>query len=171
MVALVGESGCGKTTTAQAVLRLVQTESGSVRFDGIDVTTLASERAAPAPPRGCRSSTRIRTSRSTPASACRATVAEPLADPRRSARAPSGACAVARCARARRARAAGALRRPLPARALRRPAAAGRDRGEPRARAGAARRRRARLDARRLGPRRHPRDPRRAARQRARASS
>jgi oligopeptide/dipeptide ABC transporter ATP-binding protein len=41
MVALVGESGCGKTTTAQAVLRLVRPESGRVRFDGIDVTGLA----------------------------------------------------------------------------------------------------------------------------------
>jgi ABC-type glutathione transport system ATPase component len=40
MVALVGESGCGKTTTAQAILRLVPSESGSVHFDGIDVTTL-----------------------------------------------------------------------------------------------------------------------------------
>jgi oligopeptide/dipeptide ABC transporter ATP-binding protein len=40
MVALVGESGCGKTTTAQAVLRLVRPESGGVRFDGIDVTAL-----------------------------------------------------------------------------------------------------------------------------------
>ena len=41
MVALVGESGCGKTTTAQAVLRLVRAEAGSVRFDGVDVTALA----------------------------------------------------------------------------------------------------------------------------------
>ncbi len=40
MVALVGESGCGKTTTAQAVLRLVRSEAGSVRFDGIDVSSL-----------------------------------------------------------------------------------------------------------------------------------
>jgi peptide/nickel transport system ATP-binding protein len=40
MVALVGESGCGKTTTAQAVLRLVRPEAGTVRFDGTDVTTL-----------------------------------------------------------------------------------------------------------------------------------
>jgi peptide/nickel transport system ATP-binding protein len=43
MVALVGESGCGKTSTAQAVLRLVESESGSVRFDGTDVTTLGSD--------------------------------------------------------------------------------------------------------------------------------
>ncbi len=40
MVALVGESGCGKTTTAQALLRLVPPESGTVRFDGVDVTAL-----------------------------------------------------------------------------------------------------------------------------------
>jgi oligopeptide/dipeptide ABC transporter ATP-binding protein len=40
MVALVGESGCGKTTTAQAVLRLVEPEQGTVRFDGVDVGTL-----------------------------------------------------------------------------------------------------------------------------------
>jgi oligopeptide/dipeptide ABC transporter ATP-binding protein len=42
MVALVGESGCGKTTTAQAVLRLVEPEGGTVRFDGVDVTALGS---------------------------------------------------------------------------------------------------------------------------------
>jgi peptide/nickel transport system ATP-binding protein len=40
LVALVGESGCGKTTTAQAVLRLVRAQAGSVRFDGIDVGAL-----------------------------------------------------------------------------------------------------------------------------------
>jgi oligopeptide/dipeptide ABC transporter ATP-binding protein len=41
MVALVGESGCGKTTTAQAILRLVNAESGSVSFDGVDVTGIS----------------------------------------------------------------------------------------------------------------------------------
>ena len=40
MVALVGESGCGKTTTAQALLQLVRPDEGTVRFDGIDVTAL-----------------------------------------------------------------------------------------------------------------------------------
>jgi oligopeptide/dipeptide ABC transporter ATP-binding protein len=40
MVALVGESGCGKTTTAQAILRLVEPEGGTVRFDGVEVTAL-----------------------------------------------------------------------------------------------------------------------------------
>jgi peptide/nickel transport system ATP-binding protein len=40
MLALVGESGCGKTTTAQSVLRLVRSDAGSIRFDGTDITTL-----------------------------------------------------------------------------------------------------------------------------------
>jgi len=38
MLALVGESGCGKTTTAQTVLRLVDPTSGAIRFDGRDIT-------------------------------------------------------------------------------------------------------------------------------------
>lgn len=37
---LVGESGCGKSTTARAVLQLVTPTSGSVRFDGRELTTL-----------------------------------------------------------------------------------------------------------------------------------
>jgi oligopeptide/dipeptide ABC transporter ATP-binding protein len=40
MVALVGESGCGKTTTAQAVLRLVDPVSGAIRYEGRDITRL-----------------------------------------------------------------------------------------------------------------------------------
>jgi len=37
---LVGESGCGKSTIGQTMLRLLEPTSGSVRFDGTDVFTL-----------------------------------------------------------------------------------------------------------------------------------
>jgi len=35
---LVGESGCGKSTTARAVLRLNEITDGSVRYKGVDIT-------------------------------------------------------------------------------------------------------------------------------------
>jgi oligopeptide/dipeptide ABC transporter ATP-binding protein len=37
---LVGESGCGKTTTGRVLMHLVPASSGSVRFDGTEVLTL-----------------------------------------------------------------------------------------------------------------------------------
>jgi oligopeptide/dipeptide ABC transporter ATP-binding protein len=37
---LVGESGCGKSTFARAVIRLVEATEGSIHFDGVDVTRL-----------------------------------------------------------------------------------------------------------------------------------
>jgi oligopeptide/dipeptide ABC transporter ATP-binding protein len=37
---LVGESGCGKTTTGLAVLRLIEPTAGRIRFAGRDVTAL-----------------------------------------------------------------------------------------------------------------------------------
>jgi len=37
---LVGESGCGKSTTARTILRLVEPTAGSVRFRGEEVTTM-----------------------------------------------------------------------------------------------------------------------------------
>jgi oligopeptide transport system ATP-binding protein len=38
---LVGESGCGKTTTGRAVIRLRQPTDGQVRFDGKDLLTVS----------------------------------------------------------------------------------------------------------------------------------
>jgi peptide/nickel transport system ATP-binding protein len=40
---LVGESGCGKSTTGRAVMQLPRPTSGSVRFDGTELTTLGAE--------------------------------------------------------------------------------------------------------------------------------
>jgi peptide/nickel transport system ATP-binding protein len=40
---LVGESGCGKSTTGRAVMQLPRPTSGSVRFEGNELTTMASQ--------------------------------------------------------------------------------------------------------------------------------
>ncbi len=42
-LALVGESGCGKTTVAKGILRLLEPTDGGVRFDGVDVLALEKE--------------------------------------------------------------------------------------------------------------------------------
>ena len=39
-LSLVGESGCGKSTTARAIMRLVSPEGGSVRLDGEEILQL-----------------------------------------------------------------------------------------------------------------------------------
>src|SRR5574341_109063 len=39
-VGLVGESGCGKTTTGRCILQLERATSGHIRFEGVDLTTL-----------------------------------------------------------------------------------------------------------------------------------
>ncbi|WP_253378026.1 glutathione ABC transporter ATP-binding protein GsiA [unidentified bacterial endosymbiont] len=40
-LALVGESGCGKSTTGRALLRLVESQEGSITFDGERIDTLS----------------------------------------------------------------------------------------------------------------------------------
>src|SRR3954467_10069300 len=37
---LVGESGCGKSTTGRMILRLIEPTAGSVEFDAINLTQL-----------------------------------------------------------------------------------------------------------------------------------
>ena len=40
---IVGESGCGKTTTGRAIMQLPAPSSGTVRFEGTDLTTLSTK--------------------------------------------------------------------------------------------------------------------------------
>ncbi len=40
---LVGESGCGKSTTGRAILQLIKPTEGSVKFQGVELTTMPSQ--------------------------------------------------------------------------------------------------------------------------------
>ncbi|MCW9058993.1 MAG: dipeptide ABC transporter ATP-binding protein [Gammaproteobacteria bacterium] len=47
VLALVGESGCGKTTLGRGILRLLEATSGSVRFQNDDITRLSPRELRP----------------------------------------------------------------------------------------------------------------------------
>ena len=44
---LVGESGCGKTTTGRMLVRLLEPTGGTIEFDGRDITRLSAARMRP----------------------------------------------------------------------------------------------------------------------------
>ena len=44
---IVGESGCGKSTTARLILRLLDPTAGTVRFDGTDISHLSQRELRP----------------------------------------------------------------------------------------------------------------------------
>ena len=126
---LVGESGCGKSTLSRAILQLIPPTSGSVRFEGREITGLSSREiaaAAAADADGLPGSLRV----AQPAQAGRPDRRGPDAPARdrqgRDGRQGRGARA------ARAGRAQPRALQPLPARVLGRPAPAHRHR--PRAR-------------------------------------
>jgi oligopeptide/dipeptide ABC transporter ATP-binding protein len=47
MMALVGESGCGKTSTVQTILGMVRPTSGSIRLNGTDIAGLSDRKMRP----------------------------------------------------------------------------------------------------------------------------
>src|SRR6201995_2477895 len=44
---IVGESGCGKSTTARLMLRLLDPTSGTIRFDGKDISKVSQSSLRP----------------------------------------------------------------------------------------------------------------------------
>ncbi len=46
-VALVGESGCGKTVTAQTIMRMVESQSGTIRYRDQDITRASQREMGP----------------------------------------------------------------------------------------------------------------------------
>ena len=146
-LALVGESGCGKSTVGRLVLRLIEPDRGTIRFEGRDFRARRRRASRLSPPGADHLPGSVRLAQS--AHDRGQILTEPLA--------LHGLVPPATAARARRGdpapgRARAAVRAALSARVLRRPAPAYRHCPRARGRAEADRLRRAGLGARRLDP-------------------
>ena len=148
--ALVGESGCGKTTTAKLVLRLEKPTGGALRFDGQDISGLDAARASRSTGSAVQAVFQDPFASLNPRMRVDAIIAEPLVTHERLDRREVDKRGRASCSTW--SGLPGALGRALPARVLGRPAAAHRDRAVARALARAGRARRAGLRARRVDP-------------------
>ena len=65
-LALVGRSGCGKSTTGRLVLRLIEATAGTIQFAGRDVRALDRAALRCGCAATCRSSSRTHSPRSIP---------------------------------------------------------------------------------------------------------
>ena len=146
---IVGESGCGKSTTARLLMRLLGPTSGSVRFEGQEIADLQRKEIKPLR-REMQMIFQDPYSSLNPRRTVGTIIARPVRDPQ-DQRGQGRAQARGPGADGHRRAQPGALQ-PLPARVLRRAAPAHRRGARARAQAEADRRRRAGLGARRLDP-------------------
>ncbi len=146
-LALVGESGCGKSTTGRLVLRLLEPTSGKVFFDGEDLFSLSDAQM-----RAHRRALQIIFQDPFASLNPRMTVGQTLAEPLALAWPRTGSPQRARRRNTWAGRALARARPAIPARIFRRPAAAHRHRACAGRRAAAHRLRRAGLRARRVDP-------------------
>ena len=159
VLGLVGESGSGKSTVANCIMRLLEPTAGTIRLNGTDITHL-SRRALRPLRRELHMVFQDPYSSLNPRMTNGAIVGEPL---RLHGLADGARVRTPRRGALRPGRAAPRAAPPLSARAVRRPAPAGRARAGAERAAEPARRRRAGVGARRLGAGRDPQPPRRPA--------